>query len=148
MRFRLFSCRAGSVTDTTETVPKRDRHTADIGYRHMAAPYERQVNEPMAAWHGFQCYRELGMERSYRKVAAAVSRTKRMVERWGSKWNWIERAAAWDAELDRWIRAASTAEILSMRFRHVGIAHALQEKALTALRRKVPSEFDAPTLLR
>jgi hypothetical protein len=60
------------------------------------------------AWQGFQRYRDMGPTRSLAKAAAALNRSKRLLERWCSRWAWVARCAAWDAEQDRLAREAYT----------------------------------------
>ena len=71
-----------------------------------SATYDRQPGESAPAWQAFQCYRDLGPERSLAKAATKLQRSKRMLERWCSCWNWVTRCADWDAEQDRLTREA------------------------------------------
>jgi hypothetical protein len=67
------------------------------------------AREPWKAephWHparreAFEVYRDLGAERSYPKVARALSKSTTLVKRWASEDGWRERVQAWDVECDR-----------------------------------------------
>jgi hypothetical protein len=75
----------------------------------MAVEWERQPHESQKAYLAYLVYRDLGPQRSL--DAAALTRQggqqvgKRAatshVFRWSSAWRWVERAASWDAYLQR-----------------------------------------------
>ena len=57
------------------------------------------------SWHparrgAFECYRDMGAERSTAKVARALGKSKTLMDRWSGQDGWPARAGAWDAELD------------------------------------------------
>jgi hypothetical protein len=57
------------------------------------------------SWHparlgAFVIYRDMP-ERSYPKVARALSKSTTLIKRWASENGWQDRARAWDAECDR-----------------------------------------------
>jgi hypothetical protein len=88
-------------------------------------PWERQPGETTPAWHAFVTYRDLGFHRSILKTQHALEAAKPAATKkrpastkpatkpptrqhrhghltdWSVKHRWVERAAAWDAELDR-----------------------------------------------
>lgn len=63
--------------------------------------WERQPEESARAFQAFAAYRDMGAERSTAKVARALGRTKALCDRWSSRWGWVARVDAWDAEQDR-----------------------------------------------
>jgi len=64
-------------------------------------PWDRQDREPPKAWDAFVTYRDLGpRERSTAKVGQELGKPKGLCDRWSSMWNWVERAAAFDAFVD------------------------------------------------
>ena len=95
-------------------------------------PWERQQGESGKAFDAFECYRMLGPDRSpqaawekhYTRPGTLLARQRKGKEQagqfpgywgaWATKWQWRERAAAWDEEvaalardqeLDRELRA-------------------------------------------
>jgi hypothetical protein len=67
---------------------------------------------------------------------------------WSRENNWVARAAAWDAELDRQNREAQVQAVLEMNARHAREGRALQVKAMRALRGLAAQGLDAADLLR
>lgn len=54
--------------------------------------YERLPREGDAAFESYKCYRDLGPERSIRKVARKLGKSETLMARWSSKYGWVERA--------------------------------------------------------
>lgn len=123
------------------------------------ALWERQRGESVRAFHAFTLYRDLPpRERSLRRVAgllygdtrATNGRRKSVpgrIQAWATRWSWAERAAAWDAELERHARNAAIEAIEEMRRRHAQEAVALQERALKRLREMRPEELSPRDVL-
>jgi hypothetical protein len=113
----------------------------------------------MKAFAAFCCYRDLSpRERSLRRVAdllygdrgATKGRRKSVpgaIQRWASRFAWLERAAAWDEERERLAREAEVEAIKAMRERHAKEAVALQERALARLRALDPAELSPRDVL-
>ena len=80
----------------------------------MTERWERQPEETTPAFAAFAAYRdyegETGEARSMSKVARELSKSRSLLARWSGKYAWVERAAAWDAEVDR-RRAAGALEV-------------------------------------
>ena len=93
----------------------------------------RLPDESAKAYEAFCAYRDLGPSRSIPKAGEIVGKGKGTLEPWSSKYNWPERAAAWDAEQDRIARKAQLDEIIKMRKRHAEIAKRALEKVSEAL---------------
>jgi hypothetical protein len=72
-------------------------------------PWERQKGESAKAFWAFQVYRDLGPTRSLAKVGEIAGETgvasPSMMERWSSRWGWVDRAHAFDLDEDRKRRA-------------------------------------------
>jgi uncharacterized heparinase superfamily protein len=89
------------------------------GHRPQRATAELEPWEADPSWHparrrAFECYRDMGAERSTAKVARALGKSKTLMDRWPGQDGWPERAGAWDAELDARRReefAAATVEV-------------------------------------
>lgn len=98
-----------------------------------ADAWERQQGESPQAYEAFATYRDMGAERSTAKVSRELGKTKALMDRWSSRWKWVERARAWDNELARKAKEAATKKVKDMTGRHINIAMQLQKKALEAL---------------
>jgi hypothetical protein len=67
----------------------------------MKAPYERQDGESKQAFEGFVVYRSLGLTRNLRDVGRKIGKNHSLIKRWSSQHNWVERAQAFDNEMDK-----------------------------------------------
>ena len=59
--------------------------------------WERQPREPQRAYHMFCRYRELGAQRQLDALVGDYS--LQQLSKWSQRWQWVERAAAWDQYL-------------------------------------------------
>jgi len=64
-------------------------------------PWERQPAETPQAWAAFVAYRDLGPYRTAEKAAAQLKKGNRAFGAFCTEYNWVARAAAWDAECDK-----------------------------------------------
>jgi len=62
--------------------------------------WEQQQDESHQAFEAFRKYLDLGVDRSTAKVAQALSKSKTLMDRWSSNWNWSERVSAYSAHLN------------------------------------------------
>ena len=62
-----------------------------------------------------------------------LNKSLTLIGKWSSRYNWPERARAYDRDLDRQAHAQAVREVRSMTNRHIRIAMQLQAKALEAL---------------
>lgn len=97
------------------------------------APWEQQPGESAKAFEAFATYRDLGAERSVRKVSQKLAKNLTTIKDWSVKWSWVERSRAYDRELDRQAREQAVRDVQQMTNRHIRIAMQLQHKALEAL---------------
>lgn len=109
----------------------------------MAEIWERLPEESSKAYEAFCIYRDLGVDRSIEKTAK--SRLKpgsySWLRNWSSKYNWVERARAYDDYLEREKRKEREKAILEMMDRHIKETMALQQKALERLKTLNPDEL-------
>lgn len=59
--------------------------------------WERQPREPHQAYRAFCRYREMGAQRRLESLGQDYSREQ--LSKWLNRWQWVERAAAWDQYL-------------------------------------------------
>jgi len=83
-----------------------------------AKAWQRRPGEPVRAYRGLKLYIELGEGRSLNEVAARLAGTNRApneprpraggrIKEWCRTWDWVERAAAYDARMDEVRREAA-----------------------------------------
>lgn len=102
-------------------------------------PWERQPKETVPAWEAFKTYRDLGMKRSTANVQRTIGKSKRLIDGWSSKKNWVARCAAWDREQDRIGREARTKEIRDMHRRHTKLAMGGLAAVAHSLKQHIPT---------
>jgi hypothetical protein len=66
-----------------------------------ASTWQRHTGESNAAHEAFRVYLDLGPNRSIRAVAAILGKHRTLIGRWSSRWDWVERARAYDRRVDR-----------------------------------------------
>jgi len=109
--------------------------------RHDIEPWERLPGESSTKYEAFIVYRDMGHEpegepkqkRTTARTAEILGKNVRMIRQWAHDFNWQERAAEYDNELQRTKLAAKKEEILKMQHLHAQYGLALQRKALQAL---------------
>jgi len=109
----------------------------------MAEIWERQKNESSKAYAAFCVYRDLGPERSLEKVRQNLDkpRTRKWLGEWSVKYNWVERAQAYDDYIERKKREEKENAILEMAERHAKLAMAFQQRVAQRLQQIDPAEL-------
>ena len=113
--------------------------------------WERQKGESVQAFEAFSIYLEMGTERSIRAVGQKLVKSRTLISRWSATYEWVERVAAYDAELHRQAYAAAVRRNRKMIDRNIRTALQMQEKALLALEELDPADLsprDMLTMLR
>ncbi len=110
-------------------------------------PWERQEGESVKAFEAFTIYLEMGDERGIRAVAQRLDKSRTLIGRWSVTYHWVERAAAYDADIQRKVHAAAVKKQKKMAERHISIALQLQEKALAALAEMKPGDIDPKVMV-
>lgn len=67
----------------------------------MAREWEKLAGESAKAYQAFTRYRDMGPARSTAKVARELGKSKALMDRWSSRHEWVDRAAALDARDDQ-----------------------------------------------
>ena len=98
-----------------------------------AEPWERQPEETPKAFEAFCVYRDLGAERSIAKAGKQLGKNRVTLEGWSSKYEWVKRCAAWDAEQDRIARVEMQRDMAKTRKRQREQAQKMQEKGMELL---------------
>lgn len=95
--------------------------------------WERQPGETPRAFEAFCVYRDLGAGRSIRKTGQELNKNLTTIGEWSSKYDWVKRVAAWDAEQDRIARKEMLAEMANTRKKQRRQAQRMQEKGMELL---------------
>ncbi len=95
--------------------------------------YDRLQSESEESFAAFQAYRDSGPTRTIAKTAAEVGKSPDMSGKWAAKYHWVERARAWDAEVDRQRTEGALDAVREMRKRQINIAVSMQQLAATEL---------------
>lgn len=96
-------------------------------------PWEQQPGESGPAFEAFSTYRDFGPGRTVSAVAEKLQKSSSLIRKWQGRWNWRERAAAYDNSITEEARRKAVKEHKDMENRHIGLAMQLQKKALEAL---------------
>lgn len=113
----------------------------------------RLAGESSVAYEAFLLYRNMSHEPGEKKkrrlasVAEKLGKSLKLIERWSRTWDWVERARAYDNELQRISMEETRAAIRKMLKDHMTMAKALQKKAMTALLRLDDQSLTARNIL-
>ena len=110
-------------------------------------PWERQEGESVKAYEAFQCYLNLGETRRQRLVSEQLSKSRQLISRWSANYQWVERVAAYENDLQRQAHAEAVKKARQMADRHISIAMKMQQKALQALKEMDPRDIDPKNLV-
>lgn len=100
---------------------------------YVPEPWEQQEGETSKAFEAFCVYRDLGPSRSVAKACRMLGKSKGTLERWTTKYQWTQRATAWDAEVARVKTQAHLEELKRMRDRHAQLGEKMVAVALQAM---------------
>jgi hypothetical protein len=105
--------------------------------------WDRQHNESSKSFNRFALYRDMGAERSLRKLANDVDLNLSTIAELSKKYHWQERAVAFDAYIDQASQISQLNQTKAMKRRQIGLAlkaQELAEKGLTILLRSFEDE--------
>jgi hypothetical protein len=106
-------------------------------------PTDPQPREPGTSFAGFVLYREMPSDRrSLREVACRLGRSESLVERYSSRWNWVERARVWDRDQVRLSSQAQARAAADWVDRHAEEGRKLQIFAMAALNKYIDRDGD------
>lgn len=110
-------------------------------------PWEQQQGESAKAFEAFKVYLDMGSERSIRAVGEKLGKSSTLMARWSSTHGWVERVAAYDADLRQQAHDQAVKSARKMSERHIKLALQLQEKAIQALSKMKPEDLDPKSLI-
>lgn len=117
-------------------------------------PWEKLDEETPRAFSAFKTYRDLpshgrSLARAVIKLYGEPSKSKlRQFQTWSAKYGWVERALAWDLEVDRVSRVSKLAAIKDMNERQIRVGKVLQQKAIERLKEFDNAELTPEMILR
>lgn len=99
-----------------------------------AETWERQPGESAPAFEAFATYRDTEPgQRSHRRVAQQLGKSRTLIGRWMDTHRWVERVRAFDGEQDRvWLLEVQYQRRLAAK-RHMAMARLAQGKITQAL---------------
>ena len=113
------------------------------------APWERQAGEWARAHAAFRLFRDLApADRKFETVAEQTEMSVRQLRAWASRWDWRDRADAWDDECHRIEDQERLDLIRQMHANHRQAGRAAMWKALQALNTLDPAAMPANAVAR
>lgn len=109
--------------------------------KEVIEPWERQPEETEKAYEAFLVYKNLGPGRTFTAVSRRLQKSGTLIQRWKNRYNWEQRAAAFDRENERKEQLSIQKARAQMIKNHIGIARSLQGKAIKALEAMDPDEL-------
>ena len=104
--------------------------------------WQQLPGESPPAFQAFVVYRNLeAKERSLQRVGSELAKSRTLISRWSGRWDWLERAAAWDDHQEMRRLEHRIEEKQRMDDEHLKIIKAARSKALQAL-----AQMDVETL--
>lgn len=119
-----------------------------MGRKKAEYEWERKKGESSEAYTAFKLYYQMGAKRSCSKVAQSLLKSRVLITGWCSKWDWVERARAYDNELARQEFAEACNAIKKMNEQQAQIGLLIQKKALEALKEMKSKELYPKLLLQ
>lgn len=119
-----------------------------MGRRRAEYEWERKKGESSESYAAFKLYYQMGDKRSCAKVAKNLGRSNTLISGWCSKWDWVERARAYDNELARQEFAEACNAVKKMNEQQAQIGLLIQKKALEALKEMKSKELYPKLLLQ
>lgn len=119
-----------------------------MGRRRAECEWERKKGESSEAYAAFKLYYQLGAKRSCTRVVQRLNKSRALITGWCGKWNWVERARAYDNELARQEFAEACNAVKKMNEQQAQIGLLIQKKALEALKEMKSKELYPKLLLQ
>lgn len=102
--------------------------------------WEQREGETGRAFAAFVAYRDMGVERSLAKVGQMLDKSVNALWEWSSKYEWVVRVVAWDAEQYRLRQEENAAARKAVVDRHNSVAGGILAQVARHL---TPPEFQA-----
>lgn len=119
-----------------------------MGRQRAECEWERKKGESSEAYAAFKLYYQMGDKRSCTRVVQKLNKSRALITGWCGKWDWVERARAYDNELARQEFAEACNAVKKMNEQQAQIGLLIQKKALEALKEMKSKELYPKLLLQ
>jgi hypothetical protein len=113
----------------------------------MSQQWQRRPGESARAYAAARVYFEMGAGRSQAEVAQKSAKSRPLIKRWSSVWEWVSRAAAFDEYLEsianKALEQAAQTQALKWQERNEALRERMYNTAMRALDR-VDRMFEFP----
>jgi hypothetical protein len=92
--------------------------------------WDQLPEESAKAFRAFALYRDMGWDRSVKKVVLEWTKSRSLIYRWSIRYQWKERAQDWDVYQDQLGQAQAIRTRLAMNKATLEIAQDMQAKAM------------------
>src|SRR5690242_17681730 len=96
-------------------------------------PWQRMAHESAKAFGAFCEFRELGPERTLQRVGEKLQKSYQLMQRWGKKYNWHNRAADYDDYCNQEMQRELLSRKIRSRKRALHIADQIDQKVAEAV---------------
>jgi len=115
----------------------------------MADAWEQRASESGEAYAAFLAYRDQGLgKRSIRDLSRQLGKSPSLVARWSSDNGWMERAASWDAHLQRVVQAEFEEELRAAVKRQAQMAGVFLNKVVQRLQQLDPADLTPSQMIQ
>ena len=110
--------------------------------------WERQKGESVQAYDAFVTYRDMGSSRSGAKVGQELGKSKTLVERWSSRWEWVWRCEQYDTAMEQQRLRDRAKELQQAKDRQARMAQAMLQKVLEKLQALTPDDISPGVMVQ
>jgi len=108
---------------------------------------DKKTEESEPAYAAFLTYIAIGTGRKYPQVAQKCAKNLSLIKRWAARFNWQERAIAWDTSIVQEAHDKAVADYTAMIERHIKEGQLLQKKAIDGLKDRDTSKASFHSLV-
>ena len=112
----------------------------------MANSWNRLKTDTLKSWEAFEIYRDLGKDRTLKKVAEKLGKSETMIERWSARHNWKKRVGDYDRYQEKVKENKRQKDIEKALSSHVSISRLIQSKIVERIQSLKPEEINAASL--
>jgi len=114
---------------------------------YLREEWERRDDEGPEAYQAFALYRDMGVPRSLASVGRKLGKSKILMERWSTRYAWVDRCRLYDSFLDQEQRRINEERRRAMIQRHAALGAMLQSKVITRLSKLYPVDEEGNPII-
>ena len=103
--------------------------------------WDRREGESAQAYSAFATYRDMGSTRSLAKVGQKLGKSKTLMDRWSSRWEWVWRCEQYDTAMEQQRLRDRATELQQAKDRQARMAAVMLQKALEKLQALHPDDI-------